>query len=76
MGVYSALPLLGGALAGLVGGGLNDYFIARTGHRRWARVAVAFVGKGMAAALLAALLAYRHPQWFCIGLFFVKFFGD
>jgi MFS family permease len=77
MGIYSALPLLGGALGGLLGGMLNDYLIRRTGNRRWSRVSVALVGKGMAAALLfAALLAYDRPYVFCAALFFVKLFGD
>jgi MFS family permease len=77
MGIYSALPLLGGAVAGLVGGILNDWAIARTGNRRWARVAVAFAGKGMAAVLVfVALLFYESPYVFCGFLFFVKFFGD
>jgi MFS family permease len=77
MGVYSALPLLGGALAGLLGGALNDYLIAITGNRRWSRVGVAFAGKGIAAVLLlAALTSYEHPYAFCVYLFFVKLFGD
>src|SRR5262245_15101485 len=32
MGIYSALPLLGGAIAGLTGGLLNDWLIAKTGN--------------------------------------------
>jgi sugar phosphate permease len=77
MGIYASLPLLGGAMAGLVGGALNDYLIARTGNRKWSRIAIAMIGKGSAAVLLAtALLAYRDPYLFCIFLFFVKFFGD
>jgi ACS family glucarate transporter-like MFS transporter len=77
MGVSSALPLLGGAIAGLVGGMLNDFAISRTGNRRWSRVAVAFAGKGMAAALMfAALVFYDQPYVFCTFLFFVKLFGD
>lgn len=77
MGVCWALPLLGGALGGLAGGALNDYFILRSGNRRWSRVGVAFVGKGMAAALiLSALLLYDSPYAFCVCLFFVKFFSD
>lgn len=77
MGVYSALPLLGGALAGFFGGLLNDGLIARTGNRRWSRSGIAFVGKGLAAALLvAALLWYNSPWAFCWMLFAVKFFGD
>lgn len=77
MGIYSALPLLGGALGGALGGVLNDWLIARTGNRRWARRIVAIVGKGTAAALMfAALLWYDDPYTFCIVCFFVKFFSD
>jgi predicted MFS family arabinose efflux permease len=77
MGIYASLPLLGGALAGLLGGLLNDYLIAATGNRRWARTAVAFIGKGMAAALMfTALLFYDRPYEFCLLLFLVKLFGD
>lgn len=76
-GFYSALPLLGGAAAGVIGGMLNDWFIRRTGNRRWSRNGVAMVGKGAAAVLLfTALLWYDRPQVFCIFLFFVKLFGD
>lgn len=77
MGVYSALPLFGGAIAGVVGGVLNDWCIARTGNRRWSRTGIAFVGKGLAAAfLLLALGWYSNPYAFCGLLFAVKFFGD
>lgn len=77
MGIYSAMPLLGGAIAGLIGGSLNDWLIARTGSRRWSRVAVAVAGKGGAAVLmLVALLFYDRPYLFCVVLFFVKLFGD
>lgn len=77
IGILGALPLLGGALGGFAGGYLNDYFIARTGNRRWARVGVAFAGKGMAAVLLfTALLFYDRPYVFCSILFFVKLVGD
>jgi MFS family permease len=76
-GALSALPLLGGAAAGVVGGLLNDWFIRRTGNRRWSRSGVAMAGKGMAAILLFAALAwYDRPYVFCAFLFFVKLFGD
>jgi len=77
MGISSALPLLGGAIAGLIGGMLNDFAISRTGNRRWSRVAVAFAGKGMAGVLMfTALVFYEQPFLFCGFLFFVKLFGD
>lgn len=74
----SALPLLGGAIGGVVGGWLNDHFIVRTGNRRWSRTCVALIGKGLAAItlLVALLTAYDKPYWFCGMLFFVKLFGD
>jgi MFS transporter, ACS family, glucarate transporter len=77
IGVLGALPLLGGAIGGFAGGYLNDVFIALTGNRRWARVGVAFAGKGMAAVLMfAALLFYDRPYVFCACLFLVKLVGD
>lgn len=76
-GVLSALPLLGGAAAGVLGGLLNDWFIRRTGNRRWSRSGVAMAGKGMAALLLFTGLAwYDRPYVFCAFLLFVKLFGD
>jgi MFS family permease len=77
MGIYSALPLLGGAIAGAVGGILNDWAISLTKNRRWSRRAVAGIGKGLAAAILFVALAwYDNPYVFCLFLFAVKFVGD
>jgi sugar phosphate permease len=77
MGIYSSLPLLGGAIAGFIGGMLNDAAIARTGSRRWSRTAIAGMGKGLAAVILLVALAwYENPYVFCGLLFAVKFFGD
>ncbi|MDA1164593.1 MAG: MFS transporter [Planctomycetota bacterium] len=77
MGIYSALPLLGGACGGACGGWLNDFMIRRMGDRRRARSTVGLAGKGMAAVLLlTSLIWYDDPYRFCIMLFFVKFFSD
>lgn len=77
MGIYSALPLLGGAIAGLVGGLLNDFLISWTGNRRWSRRGIAIFGKGVAAVvLLVSLLWDDNPYLFCWLLFVVKLFGD
>ena len=53
MGIYSALPLLGGACGGMLGGFISDRLIRLTGSRRWVRSLVGFFGKAMAAATLA-----------------------
>lgn len=77
MGVYSALPLVGGAIAGALGGWLNDWAISLTGNRRWSRRAVAGIGKGMAAVILIIALGwYDNPYAFCGFLFAVKLVGD
>ncbi len=77
MGLYSSLPLIGGAIAGTLGGVLNDACIAWTGNRRWSRRGIAMLGKGLAAVLLVvALVWYESPYVFCLLLFAVKFFGD
>jgi MFS transporter, ACS family, glucarate transporter len=77
MGIYSALPLLGGACGGAFGGWLNDFMIRRMDNRRRARSYVGLAGKGMAAVLLlTSLYWYDDPHRFCTMLFFVKFFSD
>lgn len=77
MGIFSMLPLLGGACGGAVGGYLNDALIRRTGNRRWSRSAVGLAGKGTAGVLLFfALFYYHQPYVFCGILLLVKFFGD
>ena len=78
MGIYSTLPLLGGACGGVAGGYLSDWLLRRTGDRRRTRQAVGLAGKGLAGAvlLLAVVLFYRQPYHFCALLFLVKFFSD
>jgi len=78
MGIYSALPLLGGAIGGALGGYLNDYFIRKTGNLRFSRTGVGLAGKGGAAVLLFVALAffYDQPYAFCGMLFFIKLVGD
>jgi MFS family permease len=77
MGIYSALPLLGGACGGAVGGYLNDGLIRLLGSRRWARRLVGAGGKGMACVLvIAALAVFDNPYAFCWLLCGVKFFAD
>jgi len=78
MGIYSALPLIGGALGGAFGGWLNDFVIRRSGNRRWSRSGVGFVGKGLAGTVLlfAVTVYYHDPYTFCGLLFLVKFFSD
>lgn len=77
MGIYSALPLLGGAIGGVVGGYFNDLLLRKLTKRRWARSLVGLIGKcGAAIWLGVALLFYDNPYAFCLMLVVVKFFAD
>jgi ACS family glucarate transporter-like MFS transporter len=78
LGIYSMIPLLGGASGGALAGYLNDRIIRRTGNRRWTRSLIGLTGKGTAGVLLtiALLTSYDNPYRFCVFLFFVKFFAD
>lgn len=77
MGIYSALPLLGGAIGGVVGGMFNDFLLRNLGSRRWARSLVGVIGKcGAGVWLAVALLFYDNPYAFCLMLVVVKFFAD
>lgn len=78
MGIFSALPLIGGACGGAFGGYLNDRLIRGKLNRRWVRSLLGMTGKGMAGILIitALLTSFDNPYRFCILLFFVKFFAD
>src|SRR5690242_6008047 len=76
MDVFAGLPLLGGALGCFLGGSLNDWLMRRTGSRRLGRIAVAFTGKCLAAALVAASLLVADGRSAMAVLFACKFFGD
>jgi sugar phosphate permease len=76
MGVFAMLPLLGGALGGMVGGVLNDLLIRATGNPRLGRGAVALVGKLAGAGLLVASLYVADGRLVMVVLMVSKFFGD
>jgi sugar phosphate permease len=78
MGIYSALPLIGGACGGAFGGYLNDRLIRTGRNRRWIRSLIGLSGKGTAGVLIVVALysSFDNPYRFCVLLFFVKFFAD
>jgi ACS family glucarate transporter-like MFS transporter len=57
--VYKGGPLLSGACACLLGGWLTDWFIRRTGSRKWGRRLFGVSGHGLCA--LCWFLAFLHP---------------
>lgn len=55
-GWMSAVPLLGGAIGGMIGGTLQNYFIVKTGKRRWCRSLTGLIGKGLATVIMLSVV--------------------
>ena len=75
-GWMAALPLLGGAVGGMIGGTLQDLSIARTGSRRWCRSLFGFVGKGLATVFMFVSLGFDSAVVIVCLFGVVKFFSD
>ena len=73
--LLSALPLLAGALACILGGSLSDLLIRRWGNRQWGRRSVGALG--LALAGLGFLSANSVTETWLLGLLLtVTFFGN
>jgi ACS family glucarate transporter-like MFS transporter len=76
-GWMSALPLLGGALGGMLAGGmLQTRLIKATGNRRWSRSAVGMCGNLAAGLCLFASLMYSDARMVTFWFVALKFFAD
>jgi MFS family permease len=76
MGLFTPLPLLGGAVGGIFGGMLNDYLIKRTGNRRWSRSGIGLTGKLVAAALILCSVQVDDGRLAMVVLLAARCFGD
>jgi hypothetical protein len=76
MGLFTPLPLLGGAFGSILGGMLNDYAIRRTGNRRWSRSGIALTGKMVADAMIAASLQMSDGRVAMLVVLAARCFGD
>jgi sugar phosphate permease len=75
-GLYTALPLLGGAAGGIIGGMLNDLLIRSWGNRRWARSLVALTGKSVAAGMVLVSLQMADGRAALLALVAARVFSD
>lgn len=75
-GWMSAVPLVGGAIGGMLGGILQNYLILRTGNRRWSRSSIGLIGKFLATVFIFVSLAFNEAVWIVSIFFVVKFFSD
>jgi sugar phosphate permease len=76
MGLFTPLPLIGGAVGGILGGFLNDLLIRTWGNRKWARRLVGFTGKLIAAGLVLVSLQMSDGRLAMVVLLAARFFGD
>jgi MFS family permease len=76
MGLFTPLPLLGGAVGSILGGMLNDYAIRRTGNRRWSRSGIALTGKMVAGTLIALSVQMSDGRVAMLVLLAARCFGD
>jgi nitrate/nitrite transporter NarK len=69
-------PLLIGALACLVGGLLTDFFIRRTGNRKWGRRLFGVVGHGICAMCYFASIWADNAWMFVLAITTATFWND
>lgn len=75
-GWMAALPLLGGAVGGTLGGMLQSYFIVTTGNRRWSRSLIGLAGKMLATVFMFVSLGFESAVVIVCIFGVVKFFSD
>jgi MFS family permease len=74
--VYKGGPLWLGALACISGGWLTDWFIRRTGNRKWGRRVFGVVGHGLCSLCYLACVFAPSPFTFFLAISLGSFFND
>jgi len=75
-GLMAAMPLIGGALGGMVGGSLQNELIRQTGNRRWSRRSVGLIGNLLSTILMLVVVGVSGHYAIITTFFFLKFFAD
>ena len=75
-GWMAALPLIGGAVGGMLGGTLQNWLIQKTGNRRWSRSSIGLIGKMLATVFIFVSLNFDSALAIVLVFALVKFFGD
>jgi ACS family glucarate transporter-like MFS transporter len=70
--LITGLPFLCGAVGSLLGGGLSDYLVRRTGNRRWGRSVIGVVGF-TAAGLCVLATGFAATAWQAVALLCLAF---
>jgi MFS family permease len=74
--LYKGGPLWLGAVACLGGGFLTDWFIRRTGNRKWGRRLFGVIGHSLCALCYLACLATNSAFTFFLAISLAAFFND
>jgi nitrate/nitrite transporter NarK len=74
--LLTGAPLLLGSLACLVGGLLTDWFIRRTGNRKWGRRLFGVIGHGVCALCWFLTLTAGTPYLFVMFVALAAFWND
>jgi MFS transporter, ACS family, glucarate transporter len=74
--LMKGMPLLLGSLACLVGGLLTDWFIRRTGDRKWGRRIFGMIGHGICAVCYFLALTANSPYTFVLFVALAAFWND
>ncbi len=75
--LLAGAPLLLGATACFFGGLLTDWFIRRTGNRKWGRRLFGLIGHGVCAlCYFLSIFAYNNPWLFVCAVALAAFWND
>lgn len=74
--LLTGAPLLLGSMACLIGGLLTDWFIRRTGNRKWGRRLFGVVGHGTCAICWFLSLTASSPEVFVLFVALAAFWND
>jgi ACS family glucarate transporter-like MFS transporter len=76
-GLMAGLPLLAGAVGCLIGGLLTDWFIRKTGDRKWGRRLFGVIGHGLTAiCFFLAMFFLNNPRIFTLLIAMAAFWND
>lgn|SRR5262245_50442113 len=75
-GLMAGLPLLVGSVSCLLGGVLTDWFIRRTGNRKWGRRLFGVIGHGLCAICFFVAMFFMKSPWFVVFIALAAFWND
>ncbi len=74
--IYKGGPLWMGATTCLLGGWLSDWYIRRTGNRKWGRRLFGIIGHGLCGVCFLACLVAPNAFLFFLAVSFAAFWND